>query len=291
MHPAHFVNRFLSFTRQVVILSAAKNPEGEGGAVDADIVSDLPAATQDLALSEVEGFRMTPMNIFMTRSMLRLATLLPMVWLVVAAPSWCASAKPDLPTTASLPEICKQVDRHYNRLHSLSVQFTETYQGMGMKRTESGTLLLEKPGRMRWNYSDPAGKLFVINEKYGYSYTPGDAQAERYPAKQLEDFRSPLRFLLGHARIEKELANLTLTQKGAEYELRGVPKDMEQRVEEVTLTVTAEGAIDAIRWKETDGATTEFQLANELANPPLAADTFSFHPPAGVAVVKGMAPI
>jgi outer membrane lipoprotein carrier protein len=217
--------------------------------------------------------------------------LLLMVCLATASPSWCASPTPAEASVANLSEICKQVDQHYNRLHSLRVQFTETYQGMGMKRTEIGKLLLEKPGRMRWDYSNPAGKVFVIDEKYGYSYTPGDAQAERYPAKQLQDFRSPLRFLLGHTRIEKELTELTLTPEGAEYRLRGVPKGMEERVAEVTLTVTAGGIIDAIQWKETDGATTEFQLTHELANPPLAADTFSFQPPPGVTVVKGMAPI
>jgi len=217
--------------------------------------------------------------------------LLVMLCLLSAAPSWCASNRPALETPPSLAEVSKRVDRHYNRLHSLRVQFTETYQGMGMERIESGTLLLEKPGRMRWNYSRPAGKVFVIDQKYGYSYTPGDAQAERYPAKQLQDFRSPLRFLLGHTRIEKELTNLTLTPAGAEYRLRGIPKGMQQRVAEVTLTVTTEGRIDAIQWKETDGAITEFQLTNELPNPPLAADTFSFQPPPGVTVVKGMAPI
>jgi outer membrane lipoprotein carrier protein len=217
--------------------------------------------------------------------------LLLALCLVSAAPLWCARPAPVPVKTSSLQEICKQVDRHYNQLHSLRVQFTETYQGMGMKRTESGTLLLEKPGRMRWDYSKPAGKVFVIDQKYGYSYTPGDAQAERYPAKQLQDFRSPLRFLLGHTRIEKELTDLTLTPEGTEYRLRGIPKGMERREAEVTLTVTAEGRIDAIEWKETDGAITEFQLSNELTNPPLAADTFSFQPPPGVTVVKGMAPI
>jgi len=217
--------------------------------------------------------------------------LLAVVCLVSASPLWGASPDSGAATAENIAKISKQVDQHYNRLHSLRVQFTETYQGMGMQRTESGTLLLEKPGRMRWDYSNPAGKVFVIDEKYGYSYTPGDAQAERYPAKQLQDFRSPLRFLLGHTRIEKELNDLTLTPEGTEYRLRGIPKGMEKRVAEVTLTVTAEGRIDAIQWKETDGATTEFQLTHELPNPPLAADTFSFQPPPGVTVVKGMAPI
>ena len=237
---------------------------------------------------------MTQFKIFMTRSTFWLVTILLPVLCIGSAGAgvaWCANSSPAATTASTLPEIARRVDQHYNRLHSLSVQFTETYQGMGMKRTESGTLLLEKPGRMRWNYSIPAGKVFVIDRKYGYSYTPGDAQAERYPAKQLEDFRSPLRFLLGHTRIEKELSDLTLTQKGTDYQLHGVPKDMEQRVAVVVLTVASDGRIEAIRWRETDGATTKFQLSDELPNPPLAADTFSFQPPAGVAVVKGMAPI
>lgn len=188
-------------------------------------------------------------------------------------------------------EITSRVDAHYNHLHSLRVQFSETYQGMGMKRTESGTLLLAKPGRMKWLYADPAGKVFVIDGKYGYSYTPGDAQAERYPAKQLNDFRSPLRFLLGHSQIEKELSGLTITADGANYRLRGVPNSMAQQVTEVDLTVTAQGTITAIAWKETDGATTEFHLTDEQENPAIPSSSFHFQPPPGVVVVRGLAPI
>lgn len=191
----------------------------------------------------------------------------------------------------SAPELAKIVDAHYDHMHSLRVQFTETYQGMGMKRIESGTLLLAKPGRMKWLYADPAGKEFVIGGKDAYSYTPGDAQAERYPAKQLEDFRSPLRFLLGHARIEKELTGLTITPDGEDYRLRGVPKGMEQQVSEVTLTVTAKGIIQAIAWQETDGASTQFRLSDEQPNPRIMPDSFTFRPPAGVVVVRGMAPM
>jgi outer membrane lipoprotein carrier protein len=194
-------------------------------------------------------------------------------------------------TTPTAAQAAGRVDAHYNHLHSLRVQFTETYQGMGMKRMETGTLLLAKPGRMKWSYTQPAGKLFLVDGKYGYSYTPGDAQAERYPAKQLEDFRSPLRFLLGHARIEKELTGLTLAADGDHYRLRGVPKGMEQRVSEVSLTVTADGTIEAIEWKETDGATTEFRLTGEQGNPAISADTFLFQAPPGVVVVRGLAPI
>ena len=94
--------------------------------------------------------------------------------------------------------LAQRVDRHYNQLHSLRAGFTESYEGLGMRRTESGTLLLLKPGRMKWEYSDPPGKLFLLDGKYAWFYSRGDSQVQRIPAKELDDLRSPLRFLLGH---------------------------------------------------------------------------------------------
>lgn len=162
---------------------------------------------------------------------------------------------------------------------------------MGMTRTETGTLCVAKPGRMKWSYTKPAGKLFVVDGKYGYSYTPGDAQADRYPAKELSDFRSPLRFLLGHARVEKELLNLKATRSGAGYELHGVPAGMGKQVSDVELTVAPDGTIQSIRWTETDGATTEFELSDEIANPIIPPHMFTFQPPPGVVIVRGTSPI
>ncbi len=81
---------------------------------------------------------------------------------------------------------------------------------------------------MRWAYDAPSGKIFVLDGKNAVSYTPGDSQALRTPAKQLDDLRSPLRFLLGHTEIAKELDGLTLTIVNGGYTLSGVPKGMQQ---------------------------------------------------------------
>ena len=66
----------------------------------------------------------------------------------------------------SAAQLAAAVDHHYNALHRLRVNFTESYAGMGMDRHENGVLLLEKPGRMRWNYAEPAGKVFVLDVRY-----------------------------------------------------------------------------------------------------------------------------
>lgn len=206
--------------------------------------------------------------------------------LLAAVPALAQSAAP------SAAQLAAAVDRHYNTLHRLRVNFTETYQGMGMDRHESGVLLLEKPGRMRWNYAEPAGKVFVLDGKYGWFYTPGDAQVQQIPAKKLDDLRSPLRFLLGHAQLTKELNGLTMTpaDNGA-FRLRGVPKGMEQRVRSLEVNVTADGTIHAMTLEELDGSRTSFAFENEQANPVLAAGTFRFTPPPGVQVVEGAPPV
>jgi outer membrane lipoprotein carrier protein len=192
----------------------------------------------------------------------------------------------------SAAQLAAAVDHHYNSLHRLRVDFTETYAGMGMDRHESGVLLLEKPGRMRWNYGEPAGKVFVLDGKFGWFYTPGDAQVQHIPAKKLDDLRSPLRFLLGHAQLTKELDGLTMTPvDGGMFRLRGVPRGMEQRVRSLEVIVTADGTIRRMTLEELDGSRTGFAFTGEEANPVLAAGTFRFVPPAGVPVVEGTPPV
>jgi outer membrane lipoprotein carrier protein len=192
----------------------------------------------------------------------------------------------------SAHDLAQRVDRHYNQLHSLKAGFTEHYEGMGMQRTESGTLLMLKPGRMKWEYASPAGKLFVLDGKFAWFYTAGDPQVQRMPAKELDDLRSPLRFLLGHTELEKEMSALTLTaEANGQFTLAGQPKGQEKRVSRLALTVTAEGTITGIVIEEVDGEVTRFVFTGEEPDAVIPAETFRFTPPAGVPVVDAPPPV
>ena len=59
--------------------------------------------------------------------------------------------------------LADKTDAYYNHLQTLQAHFTESYRGAGLDRQESGTLLLKRPGRMRWEYTQPKDKLFVTN--------------------------------------------------------------------------------------------------------------------------------
>ncbi len=194
-------------------------------------------------------------------------------------------------------QLASAIDAHYNKLHSLQVRFVQSYDGLGMHRVERGTLLLSKAGhlhagKMRWSYTEPAGKLFVLDGKDAYFYTPGQSEVQSVPARQLEDLRSPLALLLGHAELAKQLNGLTLTPAAnGESTLAGVPRGLERRVAELKVTANAAGVIHRLEIDEVDGARNVFEFADELPDAPAAAGEFVFTPPPGTQVVKGTAPI
>jgi outer membrane lipoprotein carrier protein len=183
------------------------------------------------------------------------------------------------------------VDQHYNRLKSLKCSFTEIYQAPGISRTESGTLWLKKPGRMRWEYREPREKLFLADSHTAYFYVPGEKQARKTPIKNLDDLRSPVRYLLGKTKLEKELNGLSAAPDvnplhAGDTVLRGVPKSMEDRISEVVLEISPAHQILRILIREVDGTTTDFQFSQIAENVPMQDTLFRFTPPPGVETIQ-----
>jgi outer membrane lipoprotein carrier protein len=194
-------------------------------------------------------------------------------------------------SAATVPEIAAKVDQRYNHLETLQADFIETYRGAGVSRSESGVLWLKRPGKMLWDYRQPRPKMFVTDGKSAWFYVPGEHQARKAAVKKLDDLRSPLRYLLGKTKLEKELTGLALAadlppQTRGNIVLRGVPKGMEDRVSSVMLEVTPEGEIARMLVNEVDGSSTEYSFANRRENQPIANQRFHFSPPSGVEVIQ-----
>jgi len=193
--------------------------------------------------------------------------------------------------------IAEAVDEHYNHLRTLQAEFTEVYRGSGMERTESGTLWLakgglKKPGKMRWEYRSPREKLFVSDGKDAWLYVPDDRQARRTQARKLDDIRSPLAFLLGKSKLEKELQGLSVAPDVRplapdDIVLRGVPEAMAERVSEILLEVTPEHKIVRIVIDQVDGSVTEYRFNSQKENEPIPDGRFEFSAPPGTETVEG----
>ena len=195
-------------------------------------------------------------------------------------------------STPSIHSIASAVDHRYNHLQTLQADFTEIYRGAGMERTESGTLWLKKPGKMRWQYRSPRAKLFISDGKSAWFYVPGEPQVRRTPVRQLDDLRSPLAFLLGKTKLEKELSGLSFAPditplKADNVVLRGVPTAMADQVSQVLIEVTPASWIDRIILEGTDGSSTEFRFQQQTEDGKIDDQSFRFDVPAGVEVIDG----
>ncbi|HSK45989.1 MAG TPA: outer membrane lipoprotein carrier protein LolA [Candidatus Binatia bacterium] len=214
---------------------------------------------------------------------LRFPILAGLAILVCGPVAWGQS--PDVRAVAHM------VDDHYNHLKTFKAAFTEIYQGDGISRTESGTLWLKKPSRMRWEYHVPREKLFLIDSQTAYFYVTGDRQAKKTPAKDLDDLRSPLRYLLGKTKLEKELEGLSLAPdltplQPGDVVMRGVPKIMKDRVSEVVLEVSPSHQIHRIVIQGVDSTLTDFRFSQIEENVPVQDSLFHFTPPPGVDTIE-----
>ncbi len=218
----------------------------------------------------------------MTRQKANLIVCL--IFLLPGARLYGAPASPVTRTAAA-------VDRHYNTLQTMRADFTETYKGAGITRTESGVLQLKRPGKMRWEYREPRPKFFISDGKTAYFYVPGEKQARKSSVKKIDDLRSPLRFLLGHTRLENELHGLSLAVDltplaAGNVVLRGVPRNLADRISQVVLEINPQSQIERMEIDEVDGAITEFRFSHIVENLALPDSAFRFAAPPGIEIVE-----
>ena len=77
---------------------------------------------------------------------------------------------------ADLSKLLKAVENRYNNPRTMQMEFDQSLTGQGLGRIESGTLYLQKPGRMRWSYRVPENKFFLADGNYSWFYSPNTGQ-------------------------------------------------------------------------------------------------------------------
>jgi outer membrane lipoprotein carrier protein len=184
--------------------------------------------------------------------------------------------------TPPLKSLLKDVENRYNVTKTLQVSFTEQYTPAGRpQRTESGTLYLRKPRRMRCDYAIPRGKLCVSDGTYLYVYTPADNRALKMKLKDslAEDMQAPLAFLLGRLNFDKEFRNLQAHPEGSSIRISGEPKnDVYASIE---FLVAPDKHIQELKIVSVDHSVLDFTFSNEKQDPPLSDKLFAFQLPAG----------
>lgn len=194
-----------------------------------------------------------------------------------------------LPLQAADPNVTallKGIEQRYNRAQTLQVQFSESYTVQGRPRKgESGELTLRKPGRMRWDYTNPAGKLFVSDGKDVYLYTPESNRVEKSKLKASDDMRAPMAFLLGKLDFAKDFRDFEVKQEGANYLVVARAKTDKLPYDKVQMLVTPDHEIQRLVIDGQDQSILTFQFAEEKLNPAVDDAQFKFLMPPGASMV------
>lgn len=186
-------------------------------------------------------------------------------------------------------QLIQKVQDRYNHARTLSVDFTEIYSLGGHRRPpESGTLVLKKKGKMRWDYTQPPGKVFVSDGSSVYLYTPADNRVEKLPLKDTEDMRAPFAFLLGHLDMKKEFTHFESRPGEAGTWLDADAKSPKVPYEHIEMLVAPEGEIRDLKIAGRDGSLLSFSFSDEKLNPPVSDSTFHFAVPPGAQVVDSL---
>ena len=183
------------------------------------------------------------------------------------------------------PKLLKDIEKRYNSSKTLEANFSETYTASGRKRTESGTLFLRKPGRMRWEYGNPKGKLFISDGKDTYFYDPATNRAEKIKLKETEDLRAPMAFLLGRLDFSKDFQGFETRQESGGVWVSAVPKSDKVPYRQAQFLVTPDSRIARLVITGQDNSVLDFTFTGEKRNESLNDTLFRFQLPPGAQYV------
>ena len=89
-----------------------------------------------------------------------------------------SSAEAQPPEAPPLDQLVRDLQSRYDTVRDFSADFEHRYTGgvLSISLVEHGTVLIKKPGKMRWSYATAEEKLYVSDGEMFYSYFPLDRQ-------------------------------------------------------------------------------------------------------------------
>jgi len=213
-------------------------------------------------------------------------------------------------TSPQAAPVVRLLEARYRNIKTLKAFFLQTYRdGRSGLQVESGTVYFSRPGRMRWEYESPESKLFLADGKTVWFFVPSDRTATRAPMKESSDWRTPLAWLTGKAKLSQLCDRigvadtppgaaghviLTCIPRGTKPPPESSPADAALQgllgpaawYDRVLLEVdSSSGELADVRVLQPGGVELEFRFGQWQEGLPVEEAMFRFQPPPGVTVL------
>ena len=190
----------------------------------------------------------------------------------------------------NLKTLMARLQRHYQETESFGASFKQTITRVGAPpKDRDGTVYYERPGRIRFEFSDPQPETIVSDGVLLHDYDPGLNQVMETPLKNVLKTRSAAAFLMGAGDLEREFnAAPGLASADNLQTVQLTPKGGGDRIDlgmdQANFNIVSLQLNDAL------GNVTLFHFDDIRINVPLEEALFAFKVPAGADIVSPSGP-
>ena len=191
-------------------------------------------------------------------------------------------------------EIIKKVEARFASIKNFKATFTQKQFDAALGETEGsgGTVTMQKPLKMRWEYTKPEKQTIVSDGKSIYFYVPSDRQVMVEPLGNILTSRSPALFLVGNHKLS-DIYNIELeppsdkVRMDDNIKLLLVPKEKSFTVTRIVVRVkSGDFTIRAFTLYDWIGNSTEIEFTEMEINGRINEKVFTFNRPVGVEIIE-----
>ena len=216
---------------------------------------------------------------------------------VFVLPVWAADGPVNEKALQEVRGVVKQLQARYEKTTDLQADFAQKTKIEGFERpvTSTGKVYIKKPGRLRWDYLDPATEQIYVSQDDVKVYVPEHKQVLVGKLTQMAASKAPLELLQGAAKLDESYEIGPTTGKdrgvGGMPLITLIPKTKEQEYAQNLQKIVVEVFpktyfIRTVSLHEISGNVAVFEFSNLKPNLGLGNEVFDFKTPSDAEVVK-----
>ena len=203
----------------------------------------------------------------------------------------------DAQALQEVQEVVKKIQVRYEKTKDLQASFTQKtrIEGFSTPVVSAGRFYIKKPGRLRWDYIEPATEEIYVNKDDVKMYVPEHKQVLVGKLTYMAASQAPLQLLQGVAKLDEEFDIEPTADK--ERGAGGIPlvsltpkqgrAEPERAIQKIVIEVQPKTYfLKTIALHEVSGNIATFEFTELKPNSGLKDELFDFKTPPDVEIVR-----
>ena len=187
--------------------------------------------------------------------------------------------------------IAARLQQRYEQTTTLQANFRQetTIAGLaGRSQSAQGTVILKKPGKLRWDYTTPDKQVLICDGDEVLFYVARQKQMMVSNASQYLKDDLTYTFFMGQGSISDDFVVEAMEEElldGSSHGLKLTPKQEQGQVQTLYLWLDDDFQITHLRIIDHLQSTNDIRLFQIIRNEPVADALFLFVPPKGTEII------